>query len=120
MVRATNAPQRRRRRKKVLQRAKGFRGARKNLYRVARNAAFKAGQHAYADRRRRRRILRRLWITRINAAVRPFDLPYNRFMFGLKKAGVDLNRKMLAETAARSPGAFRSLVEVARNALNES
>jgi large subunit ribosomal protein L20 len=101
MVRATNAPQRRRRHKKLLQRTKGFRGARKNLYRIARNAAFKAGQHAYA-------------------AVRPFDLPYNRFMFGLKKAGVDLNRKMLAETAARSPGAFRSLVEVARNALNES
>jgi large subunit ribosomal protein L20 len=119
MVRATNAPQRRRRHKKLLQRTKGFRGARKNLYRVARNAAFKARQHSYEDRRRRRRTLKRLWITRINAAVRPFDLPYNRFMHGLKKAGVDLNRKMLAETAARSPDAFRSLVEVARNALNE-
>ncbi|HUV86940.1 MAG TPA: 50S ribosomal protein L20 [bacterium] len=120
MVRATNAPHRRRRRKKLLLRAKGFRGARKNLYRVARNAAFKARQHAYADRRRRRRILRRLWITRINAAVRPFNLPYNTFMHGLKKAGVDVNRKMLADTAVRSPDAFRSLVEVAHNALRES
>jgi large subunit ribosomal protein L20 len=103
-----------------LQRAKGFRGARKNLFRIARNATFKAGQHAYADRRRRRRLLRRLWITRINAAVRPFDLSYNQFMHGLKKAGVDLNRKMLADTAVRSPQAFGSLVEVARGALNES
>jgi large subunit ribosomal protein L20 len=120
MVRTTNAPHRRRRRKKLLLRAKGFRGARKKLYRVARNAAFKARQHAYADRRRRRRTLRRLWITRINAAVRPFDLPYNTFMHGLKKAGVDVNRKMLADTAVRSPEAFRSLVEVARNALRES
>jgi large subunit ribosomal protein L20 len=119
MVRATNAPQRRRRRKKLFQRTKGFRGARKNLYRVARNAAFKARQHSYEDRRRRRRAFKRLWITRINAAVRPFDLPYSRFMQGLKKAGVDLNRKMLAETAARSPDAFRSLVDIARNALKE-
>jgi large subunit ribosomal protein L20 len=119
MARATNAPQRRRRRKKLLAVAKGFRGARKNIYRVARNAAFKARQHAYADRRRRRRLLRRLWITRINAAVRPHDLPYNRFMSGLKKAGVELDRRMLAETAARSPESWRALVETAKKALGE-
>jgi large subunit ribosomal protein L20 len=120
MVRVTNAPHRRRRRKEFLERTKGFRGARRNLYRVARNAAFKARQHAYADRRRRRRLLRRLWIIRINAAVRPFDLPYNRFIQGLKKAGVELDRRILAETAARSPEAFRSLVEVARKALDQA
>ena len=120
MVRTTNAPQRRRRRKKVLATAKGFRGARRNLYRTARNATFKARQHAYADRRRRRRLMRRLWITRINAAVRPFDIPYNRFMRGLKKAGVDLDRRMLAETAARSPESLRALVETAKKALGDS
>lgn len=120
MVRATNARQKRRRHKRVLDRTKGFRGARKNLFRVARNAAFKARQHAYADRRRRRRLLRSLWITRINAAVRPYDLPYSRFMQGLKKAGVDLDRRSLAETAARSPEAFRALVDVARKTLDEA
>ncbi len=119
MVRVTNAPSRRRRHKKVLNRAKGFRGSRKNLYRVARNATFKAQQHSYADRRRRRRLLKRLWITRINAAARSFDLPYNRFMQGLKKAGVELDRRILAETAARSPEAFRSLAEIARKALGQ-
>ena len=118
MVRATNAPQRRRRRKKVLTTAKGFRGARKNLYRTARNATFKARQHAYADRRRR--LLRRLWITRINAAVRPFDIPYNRFMRGLKNAGVELDRRMLADTAARSPESIRALVEIAKKALDDA
>ncbi len=120
MVRATNAPQRRRRRKKVLTTAKGFRGARKNLYRTARNATFKARQHAYADRRRRRRLLRRLWITRINAAVRPFDIPYNRFMRGLKNAGVELDRRILAETATRSPASLRALVEIAKKALDDA
>ena len=120
MVRATNAPQRRRRRKKVLATAKGFRGARRNLYRTARNATFKARQHAYADRRRRRRLMRRLWITRINAAVRPFDIPYNRFMSGLKKAGVDLDRRALAETAARSPESMQALVETAQKALGDA
>jgi large subunit ribosomal protein L20 len=120
MVRATNAPQRRRRRKKLLTRVKGFRGARKNLYRVARNAAFKARQHAYADRRRRRRLFRRLWIARINAAVRPYGLPYNRFISGLQKAGIELDRRMLAETAARSPEAFRDLVTLAQQALEEA
>jgi large subunit ribosomal protein L20 len=120
MVRATNAPQRRRRKNKVLTTAKGFRGARKNLYRTARNATFRAGQHAYADRRRRRRLLRRLWITRINAAVRPFNIPYSRFMRGLNKAGVELDRRMLAETAARSPDSFGALVEIAKEALREA
>ncbi|MGD8719632.1 MAG: 50S ribosomal protein L20 [Candidatus Zixiibacteriota bacterium] len=119
MVKATNAPQRRRRRKKVLERAKGFRGARGKLYRIARNATFKARQHSFADRRRRRRLFHRLWITRINAAVRPYGLSYSRFIQGLKKAGVELNRRALAETAARSPEAFRALAEVARQALND-
>lgn len=90
------------------------------MYRVARNATFKARQHAYADRRRRRRLLRRLWITRINAAVRPHGLPYNRFISGLQKAGVELDRRILAETAARSPEAFRDLVALARQALGEA
>ena len=117
MVRATNAPARRRRKRKLLHEARGFRASRKNIYRVAKNAVFKARQHSYADRRRQRRLLRRLWITRINAAVRLHGLPYNRFIEGLAKAGVDLDRHTLAEMAVTSPEAMRSLVDVARNAL---
>lgn len=118
MVRATNAPARHRRHKKLLDRTKGFRGGRRNLFTVARNAAFKAEQHAYADRRRKRRDLRRLWIVRINAAVRPLGLSYSRFIAGLSKAGVKLDRRVLAEMAVSSPHSIAPLVELSKNALN--
>lgn len=117
MVKATNAPARKRRRKKIYNEAKGFRGARKNIWRVARNAVFKARQHSFADRRRQRRTLKRLWIVRINAACRSFGLPYNRFIEGLHKAGVEIDRRALAEMAVASPESIRSLVAVAQNAL---
>ncbi len=117
MVRATNAAARRNRRKKIFREARGFRAERKNIYRVARNAVFKARQHAYADRRRQRRNIKRLWVVRINAAVRPLGLPYNRFIDGLKKAGVALDRRALADLAVSSPDAFGALVEEARRAL---
>lgn len=120
MVRATNAVARRRRKKKLFAKTKGFRGARKNIYRVARNAAFKAGQHAYTDRRRRKRTLRQLWITRVNAAARECGLPYNQLVAGLTKAGIDINRKTLAQLAVESPPAFQSLVETARQALADA
>ncbi len=118
MVRATNPSATHRRRKKLLRRTKGFRGGSRNLYRVARNAAFKARQHAYADRRRRRRLLRRLWITRINAAARALGLPYNRFMKGLRQAGIELDRRFLADAAVRHPEAFAALVQRAHEALD--
>jgi len=117
MTRATNAPARHRRRNKLFARTKGFRGARKNIYRVARNAAFKAGQHAYADRRRRRRLFRRLWVARINAAAREYGLPYNKLMRGLARAGIALDRKALATLAVESPAAFKTLVASAHQAL---
>ncbi len=117
MVRATNATARRARRKKLYAQTKGFRGSRKNIFRVARNAAFKAGQHMYADRRRQRRLLRRLWIVRINAAARAHGLPYHALMQGLAKAGVELDRRVLAELATASPAAFQSLAALARQAL---
>jgi len=88
------------------------------LFTVARNAAFKAEQHAYADRRRKRRALRRLWIVRINAAVRPLGLSYSEFIAGLSQAGVKLDRRVLAEMATTSPQSFAPLVELSKKALN--
>ena len=117
MVKASNAPARRRRRRKLFAAAKGFRGERKNIYRVARNAVYKARQHAYADRRRQRRDLKRLWIARINAAARPMGLPYNRLIHGLAAAGVQVDRRALAELAVKEPASFAALVAEAKRAL---
>ena len=103
----------RRRRKKVLKLASGFRGGRSKLIRTAKEAVDKAGNHAYRDRRARKRNFRRLWISRINAAARIHDLSYSRFIDGLKKAGVQINRKMLADLAVRDPGAFAELAQIA-------
>ena len=100
--------------KKVLKRAKGFRGRRKNVFRIANEAVMRAGQYAYRDRRNRKREFRALWIARINAAARTCGLSYSRFMDGLKKAGVVLDRKVLADLAVFDSEAFAALAERAK------
>ena len=105
------------RHKKVLALAKGYRGRRKNVYRIAKQAVMKAGQYAYRDRRARKRVFRRLWIARINAASRSLGLTYSKFMAGLKKASIEVDRKMLAELAVNDPAAFGSIVAKARAQL---
>jgi large subunit ribosomal protein L20 len=98
------------RHKKVLALAKGYRGRRKNVFRIAKEAVMKAGQYAYRDRRTRKRVFRQLWIARINAATREQGLSYSKFMAGMKKASIEIDRKMLAELAVRDPAAFGSIV----------
>jgi len=105
------------RHKKILKQAKGYRGRRKNTYKVARQAVEKAGQYAYRDRRVRKRQFRALWIQRINAASREHGLNYARFMSGLKHAGIEVDRKVLADLAVREPEAFKALVDQAQAAL---
>ncbi len=114
MPRAINSASRRKRRKKILKLAKGFQGARRNLFRNAREAVDRALKYAYRDRRTRKREFRKLWIARINAAARLEGMPYNRFIAGLKKARVDMDRKILADMAVNDPGSFKRLVEIAR------
>ncbi len=99
------------RHKKVLKQAKGFRGRRKNVYRVAKQAVMKAGQYAYRDRRQKKRVFRALWIARINAAVREHGLSYSVFMNGLTKAEIGLDRKILADMAVLDKPAFAAVVE---------
>src|SRR6185436_6956411 len=99
------------RHKKILALAKGFRGRRKNVFRIAKQAVMKAGQYAYRDRRTRKRVFRQLWIARINAASRELGVTYSKFMAGLKKAQIDIDRKMLAELAVKDPAAFGSIVD---------
>ena len=99
------------RHKKVLALAKGFRGRRKNVYRIAKQAVMKAGQYAYRDRRAKKREFRRRWIARINAGSRALGLTYSKFVAGLKKAKIDLDRKVLADLAVNDPAAFGSIVE---------
>ncbi|HHL19064.1 MAG TPA: 50S ribosomal protein L20 [Thiothrix sp.] len=103
--------------KKVLKKAKGYYGARSRVYRVANQAVTKAGQYAYRDRRVKKRMFRRLWIVRINAAARQFDLSYSRFMNGLSKASIDVDRKMLADLAVHDIDAFGVLAEKSKAAL---
>ena len=105
------------RHKKVLKAAKGYRGRRKNVYRVAKQAVMKAGQYAYRDRRQKKRQFRTLWIARINAGARECGLTYSRFMNGLKKAAVELDRKVLADLAVFDKTAFAQFVEMAKKAL---
>jgi len=116
MPRATNNVAAHRRHKKVLNKAKGNYGGRRKLYRTAKETVQKGMTYAYRDRRNRKREFRRLWIVRINAAVQQFGLRYNRFMDGLKKSGVTLDRKALADLAVRDQAAFAQLVEVAKAA----
>ena len=102
------------RHKKVLKLAKGYYGARSRVYRVAKQAVIKAGQYAYRDRKQRKRQFRALWITRINAAARECGLSYSRFMDGLKKASIELDRKVLADLAVHDKEAFAALAKLAR------
>jgi large subunit ribosomal protein L20 len=104
----------RRRRRKVLTAAKGYWGGKHRLYQSAKEALMKAGQYAYRDRRNRRRDFRRLWIIRVNAAAKAYGLSYHAFMAGIKKAGVALDRRMMADLAVTDPEGFAKLAEVAK------
>ena len=117
MPRATNAPASRKRRKKLLDKAKGFRGRRSKLFRYAKNAVMKAQYWAFRDRKTRKRNFGMLWNQRINAAARANGLTYSRFMEGLKAAGIALDRKVLAGLAVQDEAAFKALVEKAKAAL---
>ena len=117
MPRATNAPASRKRRKRVLAKAKGFRGFRSKNYRYAKDAVRKAETYAYRDRKNRKRTFRALWIQRINAGTRAAGLSYSRFMEGLAAAGIELDRKVLSDLAITDADAFAKLVEQAKAAL---
>ena len=114
MSRATNAVARRKRRKKTLRAARGYYGRKHSSYRFANEQLMRSGAYAYRDRRARKRDFRRLWIVRINAAARREGLSYSELVHGLKQAGVEVNRKMLADVAVRDPEAFRRFAELAR------
>jgi large subunit ribosomal protein L20 len=105
------------RHKKVLEQAKGYRGRRKNVYRVAKQAVTKAGQYAYRDRRQKKRVFRSLWIARINAAARENGLSYSRLINGLNKSDVDVDRKILAELAVADKAAFSEIAKLAKSSL---
>lgn len=115
MARVRSNVARLKRKKKIMEAAKGARGGRSKLFKAAKETVEKGWKYAYRDRRARRREFRRLWIVRINAAARENELSYNRFMAGLKAAGIDINRKMLADLAVRDPVAFGQLADLARN-----
>ena len=106
------------RHKKILALAKGFRGRRKNVFRIAKQAVMKAGQYAYRDRRTRKRVFRQLWIARINAASREMGVTYSKFMAGRKKAHIDIDRKVLADMAVNDPAAFGSIVDKVKAQLS--
>ncbi len=108
-----------RRHKKVLKQAKGYYGARSRVYRVAKQAVIKAGQYAYRDRRQRKRQFRQLWIVRINAQARECGLSYSRFINGLKKASIEIDRKMLADLAVFDKPAFAAIADQAKAALSK-
>lgn len=117
MPRATNAPATRARRKRKLKQAKGYFGNKSRLYRYAKDAVSRAGKFAYRDRRKKKSEFRQLWIVRINAAVRPYDISYSKFMAGLKKAEILLDRKAISEMAIHDAAAFEVLVNKAKDAL---
>jgi len=108
------------RHRKVIKAAKGYYGRRKNTFRTANQAVEKAGQYAYRDRKARKRTFRSLWIQRINAAARQHGSTYGRFMDGLNKAGIEIDRKVLADLAVHEPDAFEALVTQARNAVEQA
>ncbi len=114
MARVKTTVARLKRRNKVLRAAKGARGARSKLYKTAKETVERALRYAYRDRRTKKRDFRRLWIVRINAAARQHDLSYNKFMAGLRTAGVEINRKVLADLAVNDPAAFEELAAVAK------
>jgi len=120
MSRTRNSPASRNRRRKVLKMAKGYYGAKSRLYRTANEAVIRSLRFSYRDRKTRKRQFRRLWITRINAAARLNGLSYNRFIDGLNKANIEVDRKMLAELAVNDQSIFNQLVEVAKAHLNDN
>ena len=117
MPRATNAPASRERRKRVLDQAKGYRGRRSKLFRYAKDATMKGKYWSYRDRKTRKRNFRMLWIARVNAAARAQGITYSRFMEGIKAAGIDLDRKVLADLAVTEEAAFQGIVAKAIDAL---
>ena len=117
MARVKGAMMTRKRRKKTLKLAKGYWGAKSRHFKMAKQAVMKSGNYAYIGRKQRKRDFRRLWITRISAACKQNGMNYSTFMNGLKKAGIDLNRKMLSEMAISDPEGFAALVEVAKSKL---
>ncbi len=117
MARIKGAMMTRKRRNKVLKAAKGYWGSKSKHFKMAKEAVMKSGNYAFRDRRAKKRDFRRLWISRISAAVQPYGLNYSKFMNGLKKAGIDMNRKMLSELAIHDAAAFAALVEAAKAAL---
>ncbi len=117
MARIKGAVMTRKRRKKVLKLAKGYFGAKSRLFKTAKQAVMKSGNYAYIGRKLKKRDFRRLWITRISAACKSNGMNYSTFMNGMKKAGIDLNRKMLSELAISDPAAFTALVQKAKAAL---
>ena len=117
MARIKGAMATRKRRKKVLKAAKGYYGSKHTLFKTAKQAVMKSGQYAYIGRKQKKRHFRRIWITRISAAAKMNGMNYSTFMNGLKKAGIDLNRKMLSEIAIADPAGFATLVEAAKAAL---
>jgi large subunit ribosomal protein L20 len=117
MARVKGAMATRKRRKRVLKLAKGYRGAKSKNFRTAKQAVMKSLVYAYIGRKQRKRDFRRLWITRISAACKMNDINYSRFMNGLKKANIEINRKMLSEIAINDPAAFTQLVETAKKSL---
>jgi large subunit ribosomal protein L20 len=117
MPRATNAPASRRRRKRVIKSAKGYRGRRSKLFRYAKDATMKGKYWAYRDRKTRKRTFRYLWIQRLNAAARANGMTYSRFAEGLKAAGIGLDRKILSDLAINDDAAFKSIVDQAKSAL---
>ena len=117
MARIKGAMATRKRRKKVLKAAKGYYGSKHTLFKTAKQAVMKSGQYTYIGRKQKKRDFRRIWITRISAAAKMNGMNYSTFMNGLKKAGIDLNRKMLSEIAISDPMGFATLVEAAKAAL---
>ncbi|MEM8954983.1 MAG: 50S ribosomal protein L20 [Verrucomicrobiota bacterium] len=119
MPRATNSPASRRRRKRVLQKTKGYRGFKSKLFRYAKDAMYKSQSWAYRDRKNRKRTFRNLWVQRINAAVREREMTYSRFIEGLKVAGIELDRKVLSDIAIKDAAAFDEIVAQAKAALEK-
>jgi large subunit ribosomal protein L20 len=118
MPRVSTNVARLKRKRRILKQAKGYFGGRKNLYKTAKEAVERGWRYAYRDRKNRKRDFRRLWIVRINAAARQHELTYSRFMNGLKLAGIEINRKLLADIAIRDPDAFGRLAEAAKAKLS--
>ena len=117
MARVKGAMMTRKRRNKTLKLAKGYWGSKSKHFKMAKEAVMKSGVYAYVGRKQKKRDYRKLWIARISAAVAPYEINYSRFMYGLKKAGIEMNRKMLSEMAITDPTAFQTVVDTAKAAL---